>query len=179
MTSVLDFDAMVRGLMALGVPRAKAEARARRELGLAVPAPDVAEDALEAKHTAEGDRIMLALGFAVVRLEQRRATKIHLGVPDRRYYHERRRLFLWWEAKSATGKQRPEQRDFQRLCDATGDPYVLGPVERLVEWLVAQRVVTQEAGGVLEPVPFEDTGGAGEAGEGGSDEQESAADSDA
>lgn len=148
------YDGAVLSMRALGIPQDKAEREARK-LYPAIPTPALPRYAREAEHTAAGDRIMLSLGFAVVRLEQRRASKIHLGVPDRRYYHTRRRLALWWESKSATGEQRPAQRDFQQLCDAVGDPYVLGPVSALQAWLVAHGVVTIDAGGGLEPVPYE------------------------
>ena len=78
-----------------------------------------------------GDDFMARLGYDVIRLSQARASRQTLGVPDRRYYHTGRGLSLWWEAKRAGGKQRPEQAWFQRTAEACGEVYVSGPFEDL------------------------------------------------
>lgn len=157
---MLEFDAIVRGLEAVGVPKARAEAEARRQLGMpaaGVESPDEAamREKLEAEHTAEGDKLMRALGFEVVRLEQRRASKIQAGLPDRKYYHRRRRLTLWWEGKAEWGRQRPDQREFQAMAEACGETYVLGKLESLKTWLVDAGVATRE-GELLIPTPIAD-----------------------
>lgn len=83
----------------------------------------------------EGDRQMRARGFAVWNLSQPRASKIAAGVPDRLYTHPARRLAAFWEAKSATGRQRPDQRVFQEHMDACGIVYLLGTDAVLTDWL--------------------------------------------
>lgn len=155
MTATLsEFDQLVAGLMDRGFSRAVAEAEIRRQRPhLAPAAPELREDAIEDEHVDAGDEMMLALGFTVIRLSQKRASKITAGVPDRRYYHPRRKIVLWWEAKSNTGRQRPEQRVFQELCDAVGDPYVLGPLESLKKHLVAIGVVERYENGLPVPTP--------------------------
>lgn len=135
------FDLAVAELVALGKSRDVAEQLVRSQLPHLAPARiEVREDALEDEHVEKGDDLMRALGFDVVKLSQKRRSKVHEGLPDRRYYHVRRRLFCWWEAKAAWGRQSPAQRDFQWLCDATGDPYVLGGLDALKDWLVAAGV---------------------------------------
>jgi hypothetical protein len=84
-----------------------------------------------------GDRLMSQYGFEVVRFSQARATQQTEGIPDRRYYHRARRLAVWWEAKSETGKQRVAQRKFQLMCEACGEVYLLGTHEVLAAWLRA------------------------------------------
>jgi hypothetical protein len=97
---------------------------------------------LEKDEEREGDRLMAFYGFEVVRFSQARATMQTEGIPDRRYYHRERKLALWWEAKSASGKQRKAQRAFQEMCEAVGEVYVLGTVHALAMWL-ARYIVTQ------------------------------------
>lgn len=160
--AVSEFDALVARMVAMKIPREKAEAAARKELGIIPKSQleqirDEAEVAeLEDDVMAAGDRMMQALGFSVVRLAQKRASKITEGVPDRRYYHRKRRLVVWWEAKSTTGRQRPAQREFQIMCDDVGDPYVLGGVDALRAWLVENDVATFDASGLPQPVPVSD-----------------------
>lgn len=161
-SALTEFDRMVEQLMAQWrVPREKAEAAARRELNIQPRSAMEAlrDDALIAQLEDDvveaGDRVMQALGFAVVRFSQKRRSKVTEGIPDRRYYHRRRRLVLWWEAKSATGRQRPEQREFQLLCDAVGDPYVLGGLVQLQAWLERAGVVSGwEPNGLPVPTPI-------------------------
>lgn len=155
---MLDFDAIVRGLVAMSVPKERAEAEARRQRGMPAPGVETPDEAamrekLEAEHTAEGDKLMRALGFEVVRLEQRRASKIQAGLPDRKYYHRRRRITLWWEGKAEWGRQRPDQREFQAMAEACGETYVLGKLESLKTWLIDTGVATRE-GELLIPTPI-------------------------
>jgi hypothetical protein len=155
-SSLSPFDDAVAQLMALGYSREVAEARVRAQLPQLAPVvPALDEDALEDDHTDAGDDLMRALGFTVIRLSQKRVSKITPGVPDRRYYHPRRRLVLWWEAKSATGRQRPGQRSFQELCDAVGDPYVFGTLDALKQHLITAGVVESfDERGLPHPTPI-------------------------
>jgi hypothetical protein len=162
MTATLtEFDQLVAQMTAMSIPRDKAEAAARKQLGI-VPKSQleqIRDDALVAELEDDvvdaGDRMMQSLGFTVIRLSQKRASKVTAGIPDRRYYHTRRRLKVWWEAKSATGKQRPDQRQFQMLCDATNDPYVLGGIEPLRAWLVDNQVASFDESGLHHPIPYD------------------------
>ena len=78
-----------------------------------------------------GDDFMARLGYDVIRLSQARASRQSLGVPDRKYFNPARGVAVWWEAKRAGGKQRPEQAWFQRTAEACGEVYVCGPFEAL------------------------------------------------
>lgn len=120
---------------------------------IAPPDPDAMRDALESKHEAEGDKLMLALGFEVVKLSQRRRSKVTEGVPDRLYCHRRRQLVLFWEAKAEKGTQRPDQRVFQEMWEGSGQAYVLGRLAELQAWLVAAGVATWD-GPLLVPTPI-------------------------
>lgn len=161
MTVNLELERLVTQLVNAGVPRDRAEARAREEFGLKTQLEELRDEAdaeaLEDEIVEEGDRMMKALGFFVIRLSQKRAAKITAGVPDRRYYHADRRIVLWWEAKAAWGRQRPDQRVFQELCDKVGDPYVLGGLEELRTWLYLNRVASFDARGLPHPIPREST----------------------
>jgi hypothetical protein len=168
---MLTFDEAVRAFMAYGNTRDLAEKLARKS-GFVTPgieAPDVDEDALEKVIEHEGDKVMLALGFKVIRFSQPRATKQTPGIADRRYYRRPRApglggpwtatnmraeaVVLWWEAKAATGKQTPAERDFQEEVEACGETYVLGTHDVLIQWLVDHQIATR-AGDTLEPVAF-------------------------
>lgn len=152
-----DLDAMVAEMIARKIPRDKAEAAARLHLGLAAPDPVNAllEQAREDEHVVEGDRLMRSLGFDAVHFSQKRRSKVTAGIPDNRYYHRRRRLFVWWESKAAWGRQSPAQREFQLMCDESGDPYVLGTLGALKQWLVDNQVATFDESGLPTPIPFE------------------------
>lgn len=150
-----------------------AEAERRRKLRAAgattfeapesVALPEVDEDALEKEIEYEGDKIMRALGFEVVRFSHPGPTKQTPGISDRRYYRRPRlvrvrgsnifqpAISCWWEAKSETGRQRPDQKLFQETVEACGEAYVLGTHASLIAWLVAQRIAVVRDG-VLEPV---------------------------
>lgn len=58
----------------------------------------------EADVARECDALAEALGWTVERYEQRRATRICEGLPDRRYVHVGRRLRVWVELKRPRGK---------------------------------------------------------------------------
>lgn len=142
---------MVGEMVAMHIPRDKAEAAARAELGItsaSVVLPDVDKRALEKTIELEGDRLMQKLGFEVIKFSHPGKTKQTEGIADRRYYHRRHRLAVWWEAKSATGAQRPGQRLFQELVEACGEHYVLGTHDALVTWLVHQGVAMHTAEGL-------------------------------
>jgi hypothetical protein len=166
----LTFEAMVADGVAQGIPRAKVEAALRSKLGMSGSSIAIApldERALEKVHEREGDRIMLALGFTSVHFSQARASKQSPGIADRRYYRRPRAphlggpwtatnmrneaIVLWWEVKSATGKQSADERVFQEMVEACGETYVLGTHEALIEWLVAQRLASV-IDGILEPI---------------------------
>ena len=115
-----------------------------------LPHPAALEQELERVHELEGDRVMRSLGFDVIRFSRPGRTGQTEGIPDRRYYHRRRRLVFWWEAKAATGRQRPEQCEFQRMCEAVGDPYVLGTFDDLCAHLVAAGIAERD-GSILIP----------------------------
>lgn len=138
------------GLVAAGVPREKARERAMAECGISLvrtPEQQAADDERREKTIEfEGDKQLRALGFEVVKFSHPGRTKQTPGIPDRRYYHRGRRLAFWWEAKAPDGRQRPDQKLFQEMCDAVGDPYVLGTDRDLFDWLVAHGAVRQETG---------------------------------
>lgn len=97
-----------------------------------------ADDARREKELVrEADRRMRAAGFTVWNLSQPRASKLTAGIPDRLYTCPSRGLAVFWEAKSATGRQRPDQRVFQEHADATGLHYVVGPPHELYAWCQA------------------------------------------
>lgn len=138
---------------------ARREANRAAGRPLAAPLPDQrtpaelerAEGMLEKEIEHRADKQLAALGFEVIRFSHPGKTKQTPGIPDRRYYHRELRLVLWWEAKSDTGKQRPEQRYFQELAESCGDPYVLGTEQDLYTWLV-HRGYARRCGFLLERV---------------------------
>jgi hypothetical protein len=104
---------------------------------------------LEKQIELAGDKQLAALGFEVVKFSHPGKTKQTPGIADRRYYHRARRICFWWEAKSATGRQRPDQRLFQEMCDAVGDPYCLGTDRDLFTWLLARYPLVRDEQGHL------------------------------
>jgi len=143
--------------------RLRSEGARTFDASVGVPVPEIDEDALEKAIEHEGDKIMAALGFEIVRFSHPGKTKQTPGIPDRRYYRRPRiversdgrfctkALTLWWEAKSATGTQRPDQKLFQEMAEACGEVYVLGTHEALLAWLTLNHVA-ELRGGVLEPI---------------------------
>lgn len=79
------------------------------------------------------DRLMAILGFKIIRFSQARETRQTEGIPDRKYY--RGRYTLWLEAKRPGGKQRKDQKKFQRYAENAGEVYVLGGLEALTNQL--------------------------------------------
>lgn len=155
-----DRDAMINELVRKSVPRSKAEAAVDEALGLqsraAIEKSELDELAREKAVEAEGDRIMAALGFDVVRLSQARRSKIQPGLPDRRYRHHHRKLALWWEAKAEWGRQSPDQKAFQEAEEACGQVYVLGTHVDLLDWLQLHRVCRRERDGSITPLPIDE-----------------------
>lgn len=82
-----------------------------------------------------GDELMDLYGFKSIHFSQARASHQTEGIPDRKYYHVGRKLTLWWEAKAADGEQSKVQREFQEMCEACGEVYLLGTVDVLAVWL--------------------------------------------
>jgi hypothetical protein len=82
-----------------------------------------------------GDKLMQAVGFEIIRFSQPRNTMQSPGIPDRRYYHPSKKLAVWWEAKSAKGKQSMSQQDFQSMVQNVGEEYLVGTDDVLVTWL--------------------------------------------
>lgn len=159
------FDDMVNELEHRGFSRAVAEAEVRAQYPeyalAAIAKSELDEAAREREVESDGDRVMLALGFAVVRLSQSRPSKVCAGLPDRRYYRPPRvvdrdnvgwfcpAITLWWEAKAEWGAQRPDQRAFQEMVEACGETYVLGTHRDLLAWLETQGIARVEADGTI------------------------------
>lgn len=51
---------------------------------------------------------------------------------------------VWWEAKSATGRLRPEQAEFRRRCFNAGHAHVTGGLTALMHWLVGAGFLKRE-----------------------------------
>jgi hypothetical protein len=143
--------------------RLRAEGARTFDSAVGVAVPEVDEDALEKIVEHEGDKLMAALGFEIVRFSHPGRTKQTPGIPDRRYYRQPRivqrsdgqfimRPFaLWWEAKSSTGEQRPDQKLFQEMVEACGETYLVGTHQVLLDWLARERIAVV-VHGVVEPV---------------------------
>jgi hypothetical protein len=139
-------DARPRGRLLLSSEMAAGAAAAR----------EADDERLEKAIEHAGAKQMAALGFEVVKFSHPGRTKQTPGIPDRRYYHRARRLVLWWEAKSPTGRQRPDQRWFQEMCEACGETYVLGTDRDLFTWLVEHRIAAWTVGDLLVSLPYTD-----------------------
>ncbi len=68
------------------------------------------EELTEKQVAAQVDAFAHALGYKIIRMEQRRASKIHLGTPDRRYQGPRACFFF--EIKRPSGRLTREQSQF-------------------------------------------------------------------
>lgn len=90
--------------------------------------------------TEEGwaDRAAEMMGYKVKRLSQRRRSKVALGLPDRLYLHPIRRVAVWAELKSDTGKPSAAQREFHDLLRASGQLVVCGTANVVGDFLVTQ-----------------------------------------
>lgn len=132
-----------------------AESRRRQQLrdqGATTFAPDVdasgarvIDDAeigrLEKEIELACDKLVRALGGIVVKFSHPGKTKQTPGIADRLYGFPRHRAALWFEVKTPTGKQRPDQRTFEEDVRACGQEYALGGLGDLRAWLVAHRLV--------------------------------------
>lgn len=94
---------------------------------------------LEKSVAKDCDRLMLRMEWTVVKLSQRgsralnRTSAVSAGVPDRKYY--RGSDTFWFECKQEDGKQRPEQKAFQEMCERAGELYVIGGLAELTKFL--------------------------------------------
>lgn len=94
---------------------------------------------LEKSVGAQCDDLMKRMEWKVIRLAQRggrglnRTSSVTKGVPDRKYY--RGRDTFWFECKAQDGRQSPEQKAFQEMCEEAGELYVIGGVKELVAFL--------------------------------------------
>lgn len=160
MVTSAEYQAFYDSLIAANVAPARARSFADEKFkrtAAAADVPVVDQAALEKSIEHAGDVLMQKLGFEVIRFSHPGKTKQTEGIADRRYYHRGRQLAVWWEAKSATGVQRPGQKLFQELVTACGEPYVLGTHDDLMAWLVDHRIATRVVtprGDVLEPLPY-------------------------
>lgn len=154
--SLHTYDGFLAALLAANVDRPVAERMAAAKFGRAViahetPSEDDLRQKIEDEHVAAGDRLMRALGFEVVCFSQKKRAKVTPGIPDRRYYRRPRQslretwpaVSCWWEAKADRGRQRPDQRAFQEMVEACGEVYVLGKLEVLKAWLVANHIAVR------------------------------------
>ena len=123
----LSFDGIVAGLQNIGVPRDRAEAIARKELGLADPTPKEVERAEaidEKKEQSEIVKVAKAFGCVVYRLSQPRATMQDEGIGDMFIFHPHTRHAWWWETKRQVGgKRSAAQIIFAEYCEATDQGY--------------------------------------------------------
>lgn len=81
-----------------------------------------------------------AFGWSVYPTNQRRSSRIALGLPDF-WAMKPGRGGLWFEVKVPGGKQRPAQQSFQSVCQVAGVRYVCGGLVEAV----------QAIGGTIEP----------------------------
>jgi hypothetical protein len=159
---VANLRASYPGITLEDAERAAARMAGEHQNGVAVsggaPLPPTDEEtaALEKSHEHEGDKLMRALGFEVVRFSHPGKTKQTPGIPDRRYYHRARRLAFWFEVKAEWGQQRPDQHVFQEMAEAVGEPYVLGTVGVLRTWLAGRRVCVFGVDNTPIPLPLEE-----------------------
>jgi hypothetical protein len=157
-TALSEFDRLVAQMVAMKIPLEKAEAAARLELRIQPKSAleQLRDEALVAELEDEvledSDRLMRALGFVPIRMAQKRASKVTAGVPDRYYIHPVRKLALWYEAKTATGRARPAQLQFRQLCLDAGIHHVLGGFDALRTWLTEHQVATFDASGLPQPI---------------------------
>jgi hypothetical protein len=92
---------------------------------------------------AQCDTLMRNLGWKLVRFSQPRHTMQSHGIPDRRYYPPKqsdRHAPFWFECKRKGGKQRPDQKEFQAMCIANEEDYVLGGLEELAAHLREKKI---------------------------------------
>lgn len=156
----MDRAAFLAAMRDQGIPLDVAEREAeQRYPTVEIPAADARR--LEKQIEHECDVMMQKLGFEVIRFSHPGKTKQTPGIADRRYYRRPnvspRRLgsgwtpiSVWFECKSAHGRQRPGQKLFQELVTACGEHYVIGGTEELAAWLVEQGIAPR-VGTALDP----------------------------
>jgi hypothetical protein len=143
-----DFDVMVEGLMAYGVSREKAIARARTSYPEAAEAQDAASvkraDVLEKREQWAITRMARAIGFTVRSTSQPRASKVAPGIPDliltysttAAVHGTTRGFFGFWETKrSRGGKRSTSQIEFGDDCIRADIPYGFGDRHHFAQWL--------------------------------------------
>lgn len=129
--TLFGYDMTVATLVDAGVPREKAEARARELY------PDVAAklDAIVVRNANVLERreqqVVWQMGTAVglkgYWLSQVRDSKQTPGLPDLWWADVTRWLCFWWETKRQVGGERaPEQLTFAAECEAAGVSYGFG-----------------------------------------------------
>jgi hypothetical protein len=149
-------EAFIAQLRAANVDGAAAEREATRRYGPAgsgAAIPTVDARALEKQIEHACDVLMQKLGFDVLRFSHPGKTMQTEGISDRRYMrrarivdsprggkHWQRAVCVWFEAKSATGEQRPGQALFEELVEACGEEYVCGGVDELTAWLITNKI---------------------------------------
>ena len=88
---------------------------------------------------AQVDELATMLGWEVQRYEQRRATMIAEGLPDRRYVHRAKGLRVWVELKRPGGKLTTEQqRGLRDEREAGGRATV---IEDVAQWAALCRTL--------------------------------------
>lgn len=138
--SAIGYESMVEQLTAIGVPRDKAEARARAEYPELAAALDRNAQRREDILEKEEQRIIMnmarAIGFKVYNLSQPRASKQTPGIGDLWMSKKARSFAGWWETKRQVGGERSsEQVDFGDECLAGSVPYGYGDRYHFAEWL--------------------------------------------
>lgn len=143
--SLLGYEATIASLLNAGVPRDKAEARARELY------PDVAAqldveivrkaNVLEKAEQNAIRKMALALGMRYRSTSQARAAKVSPDFPDLWLAWPERQLCFWWETKrSVGGKRTSGQVDFAAECEAAGIPYGFGDRFEFAKWLTARGI---------------------------------------
>lgn len=138
-TALGAFDQLVAQMVAMNIPREKAEAAARAELGmhsrsaLEQMREDADANALEKDEQAECLRIYRAHNCVVYNTSQYRPAKISAGLADLIVFAPRVHRFAFHEVKRTTGGvQSPAQAVFQEHCDECQVTYIIG--DRSTAW---------------------------------------------
>lgn len=124
------------------------EGRAEPLLGL-VRDPNIDED----EEQIEVAKMFRAYGAVVRSTSQKRRSKIALGIADLIVMFPARGFALWWETKRQVGgEQRPDQRQFEDDCRASGWTYRLGDRYDVARYLL-NLGLAEEGDGPLGIVP--------------------------
>ncbi len=93
-------------------------------------------DTLEKDEERFCDKLVVAIGFSLVRISQPRETNQTRGIADRLYVHQPRGVHLWWEVKRPRGGTwSPDQQAFKALVEAGGMNYGVGARHDLMDRL--------------------------------------------